>query len=254
MSGNQYGEFAHSYDLMMNSVDYRKWVVYLESFLREHGAQTVLDAACGTGKITVALARDGFKVTGSDLSEDMLMEARAHALESGQRLIPFVCQNMTDISVHRPVDAVISTCDGVNYLTSLEEVERFFQSAFRCLKPGGLLFFDISSDYKLERILGNETFTEVTDDYAYIWYNSFDSERRLIEMDLTFFVKRGGTYSRFQEEHVQRAHSIHEIVKLLNQTGFSAEGIYDAFTREPVRPESERIQFAAIRQEEKDNG
>ena len=60
--------------------------------------------------------------------------------------------------------------------------------------------------------------------------------------------------SRFQEEHVQRAHSIHEIVKLLNQTGFSAEGIYDAFTREPVRPESERIQFAAIRQEEKDNG
>ena len=247
MNTNQYGEFAHSYDLMMSNVDYHAWTAYLESFLKERGVKSVLDAGCGTGKITVALAKDGYNVTGSDISEDMLMEARRRALENGQRFLPFICQSMTELSVHHPVDAVISTCDGLNYLTSLEEVVSFFRCAYECLKPGGLLLFDISSDYKLEKILGNETFTEVTDDYAYIWNNSYDKESRLIDMELTFFVKKGETYKRFSEEHVQRAHTIDEITELLHQTGFSLFGVYHAFTREQARQESERIQFAAIR-------
>lgn len=247
---NRYGAFAHSYDRMMHDVDYAAWAEYLDGFLRENGVRTALDCACGTGRITIALQKRGYSMIGSDLSEDMLMEARESALREGQRFLPFVCQDMTALSVHRSVDAVLSACDGVNYLTDRESVAAFLQSVRRCLKPGGILLFDVSSAYKLEHVLGSETFTEVADDYAYIWYNTFDAETRLIEMDLTFFVREGTAYRRFSEQHIQRAHTEAELCALLTENGFQVCGVFDAFTRAPARAESERIQFYARRTED----
>ena len=244
---NQYGAFAHSYDRMMHDVDYNAWAAYLASFLQEHCARSVIDCACGTGKITIALAKAGYQMIGTDISEDMLMEARSNALKSGLRFLPFVCQDMSALETHHPVDAVISTCDGVNYLTEKEETERFFTRAHKALRPGGLLLFDISSAYKLEKILGTETFTEVTEDYAYIWNNAFDSSSKLCAMDLTFFVREGDVWHRFSEQHLQRAYEAEELMKMLTGCGFEVTGVYDAFTRESVKAESERIQFAAIR-------
>lgn len=245
---NQYGSFAHWYDRMMHDVDYTAWAEYIDSFLKEAGAKTVLDCACGTGRITVLLASAGYIITGSDASEDMLMEARAGALKKGLKSLPFVCQNLQSLSVHHPVDAVICTCDGVNYLTDPDDVIGFLESASRVLRPGGLLLFDISSPYKFAKILADRTFTEVEDDYAYIWSNMFDPESMLCEMDLTFFVKEHGLYRRFSEQHLQRAYTEEELTKLLVRNGFYVRGVYDAFTRDPIRPDSERFQFAAIKE------
>lgn len=246
---NRYGAFAHTYDRMMHDVDYDAWSAYLQSILSEIGAKTVLECACGTGQIAIRLAKAGFSVTASDLSEDMLMEARENALRAGLRFLPFVCQNMTALSVHRPVDAVISACDGVNYLTEPDELIAFFRGAARCLKSGGHLLFDVSSAYKLEHVLGNETFTEVTDDYAYIWENAFDAETQLSEMNLTCFVREGDRYRRFTEQHIQRAHSAESLCDALTAAGFDVVGVFDAFTKRPTRPDSERIQLIARKKE-----
>ena len=151
-----YSAFAAGYDRMMGDVDYDSWANYIDGFLREAGAKTVLECACGTGSLTVRLGRMGYAVTGSDLSEDMLMAARQKALDAGLRSMPFVCQDMRRIALHKPVDAVISACDGVNYL--VEGVEDFFKAAYGALRPGGLLLFDISSAYKLSTILADNTF------------------------------------------------------------------------------------------------
>lgn len=245
----QYGAFAHCYDRMMHDVDYAAWTEYLISFLKEASAKSVLDCACGTGRITIALAKAGYSMIGTDISEDMLMEARSAALQNGLRFLPFVCQDMTALAVHRPVDALICACDGVNYLTAIEDVKAFFSGAYRALKSDGLLLFDVSSAYKLEHVLGNETFTEVTDEYAYVWNNAFDPQSHLCEMDLTFFVKDGTLYQRFSEQHVQRAHTQIELCDLLAESGFAVTGVYDAFTRDPVRRDSERIQFVAKKKE-----
>ncbi|MBQ6235287.1 MAG: class I SAM-dependent methyltransferase, partial [Clostridia bacterium] len=115
------------------------------------------------------------------------------------------------------------------------------------LKPGGLLLFDISSPYKFRRILGTNTFTEETEEYAYIWKNNYDPKSRLCEMTLTGFVKRGEQYDRFTETHLQRAHTAEEIRSALKRAGFENVRSYDAFTRNPAKASSERIQFAAIR-------
>ncbi len=246
----QYGSFAHCYDRMMHDVDYGMWTEYLASLLQKSGVRTVLDCACGTGKITIGLAKRGFSVIGCDCSEDMLMEARANALHAGMKMLPFVCCDMTEVRAHRPVDALISTCDGVNYLCEPKRVDAFFQNANACLKPGGLLLFDVSSAYKLSEMIGERTFTEIEDDYAYIWENEFDANNRILEMNLTFFVREGSLYRRFSEVHRQRAHTETELTDSLLQSGFTVLGVFDSFSRNPVRCDSERIQFIAKKNEE----
>ncbi len=239
-----YGQFAALYDPLMREVDYDGWAVYLASFLPAGIA--VADCACGTGEITVRLARLGFRMTGVDISPAMLEVAAAKARKAGLS-IPFIQQDMQRLALHKPCGAVVCACDGVNYLDSRGAVQRFFQAAHRALMPGGLLLFDISSAYKLAQVLGCNTFAEEEEGCAYIWHNIYDEKSRLLEMELTFFQKEeGGLYRRFTERHIQRAHKQEELLEGLTQAGFAAE-VYDAFTREPPQAESERLQFAARR-------
>ena len=52
-------------------------------------------------------------------------------------------------------------------------------------------------------------------------------------------------YERFTETHLQRAHSEREIRAALADAGFERAEAYEAFTRNPPRDESERLQFMA---------
>lgn len=241
----QYGRFASTYDAMMHDVDRAAWADYLDGFLKECGAHDVMDCACGTGAMTIEIHRRGYHVLGSDVSPDMLMQARNNAFKAGCKTIIFICEDMTKLVIHKPIDAILSVCDGVNYLVQRKDVLSFFRHAYDCLKPNGLLLFDVSSLYKLSSVLGNNTFTEETDDYAYIWRNAYDAKTKLCELDLTCFVKNGAQYDRFSETHLQRAYSEKELTELLIEAGYSDIHAYDAFTRDPVKPDSERIQFAA---------
>lgn len=245
MNNLQYGRFAAYYDAMMHDVDRAAWTDYLDGFLKETGAKEVLDCACGTGAMTIALFKRGYRMLGNDVSPEMLMQARNNAFREGCKNIIFICEDMRRLRIHKPIDAIVCVCDGVNYLTQKKDVASFLRCAYDCLKPGGLLLFDVSSAYKLSHVLGNNTFTEETDDYAYIWKNAYDPKTALCEMQLTCFVRNGDRYDRFTETHLQRAYGERELTALLKETGYADVRAYRAFTREPVEKDSERIQFAA---------
>lgn len=244
----EYGDFAAVYDRLMADVDYDAWAEYLASLLNSGGVQPgepVLDCACGTGEIALRLNRKGYRMTGIDRSERMLEIAQQKARKVGAQ-IPFVCQDMRYLSLHKPVSVIVCACDGVNYLLADADVDAFFTAANRSLKESGLLLFDLSSAYKLEHVLGGQTFGEDEPDCTYLWQNCFDPDSRLLEMRLAFFRPDGtGKYTRFDERHVQRAHTIDEISTKLERAGFATLGIYEAFTQNVPLAQSERIQFAA---------
>ena len=138
-----YGDFAGMYDPLMKDVDYDSWAEYLLRFI---GAEKlrVTDCACGTGEITLRLARAGHIMTGVDISGDMLRIASEKARRAALK-IPFVEQDMRKLALHRPQDAIICACDGVNYLDSLKAAEEFFEAANAALKTGGLLLFAVQA-------------------------------------------------------------------------------------------------------------
>ncbi len=257
-----YTHLARLYDGFMDNVDYMAWAEYVSRLIRRAlgfdelaplpRPVRLLECGCGTGNMTLPLARLGYEVTASDISDEMLAVASEKARRAGLR-VPFVRMDMRELSLHRPPDAVIACCDCVNYLLSEEEAGRFFRSAHSLLKPGGVLAFDISSSYKLEALLGNNAFTDSNEGGAYFWQNCFDEKSRLIEMKLEFFIKTaaasGGEalYKREAETHIQRAHSEKELKRLLEGAGFSRTEAFDCFTLEPPHEKSERIQFIAVR-------
>lgn len=239
----QYERFAKVYDALMADVDYGLWAKYITSFLPQSEA-SVAECACGTGEITLRLKRMGYRVTGIDISEEMLRVASEKAREAGLK-IPFVQQDMRLLTLHKRVDAVVCACDGVNYLNSLDAVRRFFESAYLALCDDGVLLFDVSSPYKLSQTLGLNSLGYDDGELAYVWKNCYDPKSRLIEMELSFFVKNGGLYERFTETHVQRAHSQRELLKALSAAGFETTEVYDAFTRDTPKKNSQRLQFVA---------
>jgi len=193
------------------------------------------------------LARAGLPVVGVDLSSSMLRRAEEKARKWGVEAA-FVRQDMRKLDMPRRVGAVLATCDGVNYLTTLEDAGAFFERAYEQLLPGGVLCFDCSSRHKLETVMGDAFFGEERDGLAMLWKNTLNRETHVLTMDVTFFVREeDGRYRRFREEHRQRAHSEQEIVALLKKTGFEDIHAYGEMRRDAPKETDIRIHYTARR-------
>ena len=139
-------------------------------------------------------------------------------------------------------------CDSLNYITSEEEILSVFQLVNNYLDPKGVFIFDMNTPYKYKELLADYTFAENREESSFIWENYFDEESGINEYDLTLFIKEGEYFSRFQENHYQKSYPLDTILKLLEQAGMKVEGVYDGYTMEPMREDSERITIIAREQ------
>ena len=242
-----YDDFASVYDTLMDDYDYDAWCAHYIALMNQ-GAKLpvrICECACGTGRLSVRFARKGLSVTGVDLSNAMLRRAEEKARQWGVQAA-FVRQDMRKLALTRRVDAVLATCDGVNYLTTEQDVKAFFKAAYASLKPGGLLCFDCSSRHKLEDVMGDSFFGEERDGIAILWQNKLNRENHVLDMDVTFFVREeDGRYRRFREQHHQRAHSQEEIFCWLAQIGFEGVQAYGEMRMDAPGQEDLRIHYAA---------
>lgn len=238
-----YKDFAYLYDKLMDDVDYKKWFEYILKILKKSEIVTkkVLELACGTGNFTKYLCDSGYEVTCFDLSEDML--SIAYDKLNMYRNITILKQDMRYFNFNKKFDMVISVCDGINYITTYDDLVNVFKRVNLHLNEKGIFIFDISSYYKLHEIIGNNTFVEEKDNIFYVWENYFDEQNNICEMYLTFFVKQGEKYIRFDESHIQKAYSVNEVVNALKEAGFKYIDYYESFTFNKPNNESERIHF-----------
>ena len=236
-----YDSFADQYDYLMKDISYEKWTDYLCSFFRDADIDVnrITDIGCGTGKITLILADRGYTVTGIDRSENMLRVASKAAREKGLH-IQFSCQDLEDITVGKS-DAICMNMDVLNYI-SQDKVENVLAKLFAGLRRGGILLFDISSGYKLREILGDNFYYEDHDDVTYFWKNSLDREAKKVDMELTFFVRKGELYERRDEYQSQYIHEENDIIDAALKAGFIVDS-YEFGTRNGTGEKSERILF-----------
>lgn len=68
-----YHHLAVIYDRLMEETPYEQWLAWLKEYWAKHGEpKSIIDLGCGTGSLAIPLAKQGFKVTGVDLSAEML--------------------------------------------------------------------------------------------------------------------------------------------------------------------------------------
>ena len=116
-----------------------------EAFYRDLARQTggpILELACGTGRLTLPLARDGHEVVGLDASPAMLQATQDKADAEGVE-IAFVQQDMRAFELGRRFPLIILCCNSLAHLTTNEDVKSGLACILKHLAPGGLFAFDI---------------------------------------------------------------------------------------------------------------
>ncbi len=243
---NSYGEFAHIYDKLMHAdVNYEHWADYIENIFDMYNINPslVCDLACGTGNITIPMAKRGYDMTGVDISEDMLNIAREKS--TGLDVL-YLNQSLTKLDLYGSMGAFLCMIDGFNYILSPKLLQSTFKRLKTCfMDPDALLIFDISTHHKLKTVIGNNTFIHSSKDVFYSWQNRFIEDKNISDMMLTFFTKGKYGYNRFEERHLQKAYTEDEIKYLLKNAGFKQVDTYDELTFEKPKKESERIVFVA---------
>ena len=237
-----YTSFAAVYDMFMDNIPYEEWAAYLISLLKEHGIDDglVLDLGCGTGSLTEILAREGYDMTGIDISPDMLQIAMEKRAESGHDIL-YLLQDMREFELYGTVRAIVSICDSMNYLFEPGDLVQTLRLVNNYLDPEGLFIFDLNTEYKYREILGESTIAEDREESSFIWDNSYDEEERINEYSLSLFIReKEDLYRKYQETHYQRAYTLNEVKDAIRQAGMEFVAAYDAFTRNAPREDSER--------------
>ena len=242
---NAYHALAASYDRLTNDVDYRATVVFYEAIWKREGLRprTAVDLACGTGSVAVILARMGLRVTGVDLSEEMLCVAAQKAQDEANRPL-FVCQALQELRLPRGVDLAVCALDSLDYITDPVDCAEAIRRIYKALNPGGIFIFDVNTPEKL-RAMDGQVFLDEDEDVFCVWRGEFDEAANICYYGMDLFQRQGGLWERSFEEHREYAYSRSQLTGYLKAAGFTHIEVYGDRRFEAPGAGEQRIYFKA---------
>jgi SAM-dependent methyltransferase len=189
------------------------------------GHDRVLDVSCGIGTQSIALARQGFRVTASDLSVPAVERARREAAERGLSISFSVCDMRKAHACHGGgFDLVISCDNSVPHLLDDGEILLAFKEMFTCLRPDGGCLVSVR-DYDQEprgRNLVKPYGVREENGKRYLPFQVWDFEGE--HYDLALFVVEEDLSSREVKTHTMRSRyyavSPDRLLGLLREAGF----------------------------------
>lgn len=211
-----------------------------------------------------------------DVAEERLSMIQSEMEEMTSIL--YLNQDMREFELYGTVRAIYSVCDSLNYITKKDDLLKVFKLVNNYLDPQGLFIFDFHTEHYYKETVGDNTIAEVRDEVSFIWENRYNEADKINNLYLTLFlkvedeeyaddsrtedyVKEGAfdsavegdeeyadevfseppLYERHDEVHVQRAYSLDEIKKMLDEAGVVFIEAYDANTKDRPDDESDRI-------------
>ena len=240
---SSFGPVAPYYDELMRSVPYRMWTSYYLLLLAHQGLRPkkVLDVACGTGTMCELLTDEGMSMSGFDLSESMIEEARRKAAKKDLQIHYEVADART-FDMGESYEAALSFFDSLNNILEPEGLAQTFERVAAHLPSGGSWIFDLNTAYAFEEAMFDQR-SSPRAKLKYDWIGTYDKETRIITVDMKF--RRGE--EEFHEMHQQRAHPRDEVIDLLERAGFGEIRTFHAYTLNPVRPKSDRVHYTCVR-------
>lgn len=243
-----YSAMAHHYDAFTDDVPYAEWAEYLQNLFVKFGAEPrlILDLACGTGSLTLELAKAGYEMIGVDMSADMLAEAMQKTAELDVRPL-FLKQRMETLDLYGTVDAIVCGLDSINYLVKPGSLDAAFARVSLFLEDDGLFIFDVNTEKKFKTI-DMQAFVRESDTCFCVWQADYDAETQLMEYYLDFFVRDSDErYDRYTEHHTERMYSLEELQRALEAHEMRLEGVFGELSTDAPNADSDRIFVVARR-------
>jgi SAM-dependent methyltransferase len=229
MNGSdQYDAFAEDYEWLFSDATLSRdpRIETLKPILTAFNGPRILDCACGTGLLALALARSGYEVLGTDASRGMVMRAQTHAAE--QKLqVPFaVCAwEFLPTNIQKPVDLVICLGNALGHCRDESEMLRSLQGMRAVLREGGSLIIDSLNWEKLyaDRVrftpfgLRERAGTRCIP--LYVWNFGREFHEPLVVEVVLVFEQRGEVRLQTYDIAYQPFHT-EQLLSLLKQAGF----------------------------------
>ena len=240
-----YHALAASYDRLTNDVRYENTVDFYRQILAREQLQvrTAVDLACGTGSVTILLAKMGLQVIGVDMSEEMLCVAQQKAQDMENSPM-FVCQKLEQLQLARGVDLAVCALDSINYITNPACCQEAIRRVYRVLNPGGCFIFDVNTPEKL-RAMDDQVFLDEDDDVYCVWRGEFDEQTNICTYGMDLFQRKGTLWERSCEEHCEYAYSADQLVEYLKNAGFTHIRVYGDRRFEAPKEGEQRIYIKA---------
>jgi trans-aconitate methyltransferase len=155
--------------------------------LKLRGDEILMDAGCGTGRLTAELLQDLPKgrVIAVDLSQNMLAAARQHLSSQFAGRVHFVAADLQDLPFERAFDGIFSTAA----FHWVPDHDRLFRSLFLALRPEGWLRAQCGGGPNLARLrermdvlAASATYAPLFAGFRYPWvYNDAETAADILK-------------------------------------------------------------------------
>lgn len=245
-----YDLIAPIYDAVNAEIDYSAWADFIDAVCKKECREKpslVLDLGCGTGSMTVELARRGYDMTGVDISPEMLDVARGRAEELGfGNDILWLCQDMREFELYGTVDLAVSCLDCLNHLTTVNDLKKCLALVHNYLIPDGIFIFDVNGRGKFESVYADNSYVMETDNAMCVWQNHYNPKSHICDFYITLFSEcEDGRYERYDELERERMYTLRSLKRALADTGFEFIGAYGGLDFTEATDDDERIYIIA---------
>jgi SAM-dependent methyltransferase len=232
-------------------------VAFYRDAVREFG-DPVLELGCGTGRIMMALADAGKRITGLDLSERMLERAvkkRAALNKEARERVHLVQGDMTQFDLGETFRLVIIPFRPFQHLLEVQQQVDCLDCVRKHLAPGGRLILDVfqtdaermHDPVHMREMLVTEYVTtdgrqvRITERVA-----AFHRAEQRNDVEMIFSIRhRDGRQERLVFAWPLRYFFRYEVEHLLARCGFRVTALYGSFDRTPIRDDSPEMIFVA---------
>lgn len=205
----EYDYLADFYDAFIDDEVYEKYLDFISKYT---AVGSVLDIGCGTGNLSLELARRGYGVVATDLSENMLHIVSQRAAEESLPIEVGV-YDLLDPLDHQ-FDLIIASMDVINHLSDLDDVHFGFKNIFNSLKVNGIFIFDVLSVEFIEAFDGYE---ENDEQFNFHW-----SSRKGVKPHSIIHTIRVDNFDPPQEiEIYEQTHEYEAYEQILKLIGFN---------------------------------
>lgn len=215
----------------------------------------ILDLCCGIGRHSIHLAERGYNVIGVDLSPLFISRAKEIASLRGiEKRTVFLEGDMRDVEVLLrdeigTFDAVINMNTSLGYYTNKED-EEVLKQLSNLSAPGAVLVIDTANRDWIMRHFMSKDITDVADGLIRLTTRSFYLETSRLENIYEYYEKTGESLKRSAGVKTDlRIYSLHEIIRLAEETGWIYLRSFGGFSLEPCHIDSKKLIFVAKKSE-----
>jgi cyclopropane fatty-acyl-phospholipid synthase-like methyltransferase len=218
---------------------------FLVRTLQCNAGSHLLDVPCGNGRLSRELASRGYRVTGVDIAEEFIEEARALATNTGGTPVPqFILGDMRTIEGAGVYDGAYCFGNSFGFL-AYADMEKFLNGVARSLKPGARFIIETGMAAESAIPKFEELASHQIEDILCTIKEKYLATEGCIDTEYVF-ERNGVTESRFAKHWI---YTVAEIQRMLERAGFAVLSVYGSLKCEPFVLRSDELLVVARRSE-----